>query len=52
MNIRAGGSIDSIQMFYGGKPGGHHGGLVGRPIVAMGQTLKKQYEYRAATFID
>ena len=29
INIRAGGSIDSIQMFYGGKPGGHHGGLVG-----------------------
>ena len=29
INIRAGGSIDSIQVFYGGKPGGHHGGLVG-----------------------
>jgi len=29
INIRAGGSIDSIQMFYGGKPGGHHGGLGG-----------------------
>ena len=29
INIRAGGSVDSIQVFYGGKPGGHHGGLVG-----------------------
>ena len=30
INIRAGGSVDSIQVFYGGKPGGHHGGLVGK----------------------
>ena len=29
VNIRAGGSIDSIQVFYGGKEGGHHGGLGG-----------------------
>ena len=28
INIRAGGSIDAVQVFYGGKPGGHHGGLV------------------------
>jgi hypothetical protein len=25
INIRAGGSIDAIQLFYGGSPGGHHG---------------------------
>jgi len=29
INIRAGGSIDAVQVFYGGKPGGHHGGLGG-----------------------
>lgn len=30
VNIRAGGRVDSMQLFYGGKPGGQHGGQGGQ----------------------
>ena len=50
INIRAGGSIDSIQMFYGGKPGGHHGGLVGAKKDFRVQS-KREKLCRAAIYI-